>query len=68
MANTGPHSNGSQFYVTFCPTDWLDGYHVVFGELIEGERTLMLLELAGSKNGTPTSEILISECGQIYRQ
>ncbi|CDW73242.1 peptidyl-prolyl cis-trans isomerase cyp5 [Stylonychia lemnae] len=68
MANTGPNSNGSQFFVTFGPTDWLDGYHVVFGELIEGEQTLMLLELAGSKSGTPTSKVVIEDCGMIYRQ
>eukprot|EP00347_Sterkiella_histriomuscorum_P008819 403343625 len=67
MANTGPNSNNSQFYITFCPTDWLDGYHVVFGEMIEGEQTLMLLELSGSKKGDPTSEITITDCGMIFK-
>ena len=46
-------------------TDWLDGYHCVFGELIEGENILKQIELAGSRSGTPSSKIVIEECGEV---
>jgi hypothetical protein len=45
--------------------DRLDGYHVVFGELIDGENILTQLELAGTRNGKPTAKIVIEDCGQI---
>ena len=65
MANSGPNTNGSQFFITFGPTDWLDGYHVVFGEMVEGDSVLRQLELAGTRSGTPTSKIVIEDCGEI---
>ena len=65
MANAGPNTNGSQFFITFAPTDWLDGYHCVFGELLEGESILRQLELSGTRSGTPTSKIVIDECGEV---
>ena len=48
MANSGPGTNGSQFFITFNATDRLDGAHVVFGELIEGDKVLTALEMEGS--------------------
>lgn len=45
MANAGPNTNGSQFFITFAPTSWLDGAHTIFGELIEGQNVLDLLTL-----------------------
>ena len=48
MANSGPDTNGSQFFITFGPTSWLDGKHVVFGEMIEGEDLLKTLEANGT--------------------
>ena len=51
MANAGPNTNGSQFFITFGATDWLDGAHTVFGELIEGDSVLKSIEAAGSRNG-----------------
>lgn len=66
MANTGRNTNNSQFFITFGPADWLDGYHTIFGEMIEGDDTLTLLQLTGSKSGTPTSKVVIEDCGQIF--
>lgn len=57
MANAGPGTDGSQFFLTFVPTPWLDGKHTIFGEVVEGEATLKALEAAGSREGR-TSEPL----------
>lgn len=57
MANRGPGTDGSQFFLTFVPTPWLDGKHTLFGEVVEGEATLKALEARGSQSGR-TSEPL----------
>ena len=57
MANAGPNTDGSQFFITFGPTPHLDGRHTIFGELIAGEETLHELEKQGSRSGK-TSELL----------
>jgi peptidyl-prolyl cis-trans isomerase B (cyclophilin B) len=53
MANAGPGTDGSQFFLTFVETPWLDGKHTVFGEVVEGMETLQKLEAAGSQDGAP---------------
>jgi len=57
MANAGPGTDGSQFFLTFVPTPWLDGKHTIFGEVVEGMETLKALEAKGSRSGQ-TSEPL----------
>ncbi len=65
MANSGPDTNGSQFFITFAECPWLDGYHCVFGELVEGEEILQKIEQAGTREGKPKNVIKITDCGEI---
>jgi cyclophilin family peptidyl-prolyl cis-trans isomerase len=51
MANAGPGTDGSQFFLTFVATPWLDGKHTIFGEVVEGVETLQALEKRGSQSG-----------------
>lgn len=51
MANAGPGTDGSQFFLTFVATPWLDGKHTIFGEVVEGQDVLQALERAGSQSG-----------------
>ena len=65
MANAGPNTNGSQFFITFVPCPWLDGKHTVFGKLTEGKETLQLLHALGTQSGRPTNKATIIECGVV---
>lgn len=65
MANAGPNTNGSQFFITFAPTPWLDGAHVVFGEVIEGHKVLDALEGVGNSSGNIKSSVIITNCGVL---
>lgn len=65
MANSGKNTNGSQFFITFIPCDWLDGGHVVFGEVTDGFDVLDKMEKSGTKSGTPLNNFVISDCGQL---
>ena len=60
MANAGPGTDGSQFFLTFVPTPWLDGKHTIFGQVEGGEAVLEALEACGSPSGR-TSERLVLE-------
>jgi peptidyl-prolyl cis-trans isomerase B (cyclophilin B) len=64
MANAGPGTDGSQFFITFVPTPHLDGKHTIFGEVVEGQGTLRELEARGSQSGR-TSEKLVIERADI---
>merc|ERR1712188_131834 len=65
MANAGKDTNGSQFFLTTVTTSWLDGKHVVFGKVIEGMDIVKKVEAVGSSSGTPSSEVLIADSGEI---
>ena len=65
MANSGPNTNGSQFFITTVPCPWLDGKHTVFGKVVEGFEVVKAMEAAGSQSGQPRERIQIVDCGEI---
>ncbi|KAJ3766857.1 cyclophilin [Lentinula raphanica] len=65
MANAGKNTNGSQFFITTVVTSWLDGAHVVFGEVVEGMDIVKTIEKQGTPSGKPSSTITIDECGTV---
>lgn len=65
MANAGPNTNGSQFFLTTEKTSWLDGKHVVFGKVVEGTEVVKKIESYGSQSGTTKAKITIDDCGQL---
>ncbi|MFD6996323.1 peptidylprolyl isomerase [Streptomyces mirabilis] len=65
MANAGRNTNGSQFFITTIVTDWLDGKHVVFGEVVEGMDVVKAVEKLGSRSGATSKKIVISDSGTV---
>jgi peptidylprolyl isomerase len=59
VANSGPNSNGSQFFITFAPTSWLDGKHVVFGRVVKGQETVQMVNQISQK---PGYSVLMKNC------
>ena len=65
MANSGPNTNGSQFFVTLAACPWLDGKHTVFGRISKGKDIMKQVEKYGKQDGKPSAAIVLVDCGQI---
>jgi cyclophilin family peptidyl-prolyl cis-trans isomerase len=65
MANAGPNTNGSQFFICTASTPWLNGKHTVFGKVTKGIDIIKKIETYGSGSGRPSAEIKISNCGSL---
>jgi len=65
MANAGPGTNGSQFFLCTAKTEWLDGKHVVFGSVVEGLDVVKAIEKVGSQSGKTSQPVTIADCGQL---
>ena len=65
MANAGPNTNGSQFFICTADTPHLDGKHVVFGNLIDGKEVIQAVEAVGSRTGACSKPVVIADCGQL---
>lgn len=65
MANSGPGTNGSQFFITLTATPHLDGKHVVYGRVLEGMDMVMAMEKVGSGSGSTEKDVTIVDCGEL---
>ena len=65
MANAGPNTNGSQFFLCTVQTAWLDGKHCVFGSVTKGMDVVQAIEGVGTSSGKTTKQVVIADCGQL---
>lgn len=68
MANAGPNTNGSQFFICTDKTSWLDGKHVVFGKVVDGYSVVKEMEKVGSDSGTTSAKVVIEDSGEIKEE
>eukprot|EP00008_Paramoeba_atlantica_P010492 CAMPEP_0201493008 /NCGR_PEP_ID=MMETSP0151_2-20130828/35721_1 /ASSEMBLY_ACC=CAM_ASM_000257 /TAXON_ID=200890 /ORGANISM="Paramoeba atlantica, Strain 621/1 / CCAP 1560/9" /LENGTH=198 /DNA_ID=CAMNT_0047880125 /DNA_START=53 /DNA_END=649 /DNA_ORIENTATION=+ len=68
MANAGPNTNGSQFFICTAPTSWLDRKHVVFGQLLKGDEVLKKMESMGTQSGATKGSVVIRDCGEVKEE
>jgi peptidylprolyl isomerase len=68
MANAGPNTNGSQFFICTAQTPWLDGKHVVFGKVVEGLDSVRRMDRCGSQSGKPSKVVKIVNCGEVRKR
>lgn len=66
MANSGPHTNSSQFFICTEQTGWLDGKHVVFGSVVTGLDIVRQMEQCGSMTGETSKRISVLDCGELH--
>ena len=65
MANAGPNTNGSQFFICTGETPHLDGKHCVFGKVVDGIDVVRKIEAVGSRSGPTSQKVVIQNCGQL---
>lgn len=68
MANSGPNTNGSQFFICTAKTSWLDGKHVVFGKVVDGYNVVKAMESVGSDMGNTSEPVVIEDCGELKNE
>ena len=68
MANAGPNTNSSQFFITTTKCDWLTGKHVIFGKVFEGLDVVREMEKIGSSSGKPKKSVIIADCGELTNE
>uniref|UniRef100_A0A7R9WUZ3 Peptidyl-prolyl cis-trans isomerase n=1 Tax=Craspedostauros australis TaxID=1486917 RepID=A0A7R9WUZ3_9STRA len=65
MANAGPNTNGSQFFICTVDTPWLDGRHTVFGKVVDGLDVVDKIEEVGSQSGATSASVVVKDCGEV---
>jgi len=68
MANAGPDTNGSQFFICTVDTPWLDGKHCVFGKVTDGLDVIDKIEAVGSQSGATSAPVVITDCGEVKEE